>query len=170
MRRTGTIPRLRGSGNSCRHPIHEGAEMNNTLALYQQMGKEAFGKAVTQFAPYFSTIAPSFTDLRPGFAEVRFANRREVHNHIGTVHAIALCNAAELAAGTMTTVSLAEGREWIPVGMSVQYLAKAKTDMRVVADGAGVDWSRTGNVEVPVDAFDTEGKRVFTATITMNLR
>ncbi|WP_194721058.1 hotdog fold domain-containing protein [Noviherbaspirillum malthae] len=144
--------------------------MNNTLALYQQMGKEAFGKAVTQFAPYFSTIAPSFTDLRPGFAEVRFANRREVHNHIGTVHAIALCNAAELAAGTMTTVSLAEGREWIPVGMNVQYLAKAKTDMRVVADGAGVDWNHTGNVEVPVDAFDTEGKRVLTATITMNLR
>lgn len=144
--------------------------MNQTLALYQQMGNEAFGKAVTQLAPYFSTIAPSFTELRPGFAEVRFANRREVHNHIGTVHAIALCNAAELAAGTMTTVSLAEGREWIPVGMSVQYLAKAKTDMRVVADGAGVDWSHAGNVEVPVDAFDTEGKRVFTATITMNLR
>ncbi|MEC4719647.1 hotdog fold domain-containing protein [Noviherbaspirillum sp. CPCC 100848] len=144
--------------------------MNSTLALYQQMGNEVFSKAVTQVAPYFSTITPDFTALRPGFAEVRFANRREVHNHIGTVHAIALCNAAELAAGTMTTVSIAEGREWIPVGMNVQYLAKAKTDMRVVADGSGVDWSHAGNVEVPVDAFDTEGRRVFTATITMNLR
>lgn len=144
--------------------------MNSTLALYQQMGNEAFSKAVTQVAPYFSTITPDFTALRPGFAEVRFANRREVHNHIGAVHAIALCNAAELAAGTMTTVSIAEGREWIPVGMNVQYLAKAKTDMRVVADGTGVDWSHAGNVDVPVDAFDTEGKRVFTATITMNLR
>lgn len=144
--------------------------MNSTLALYQQMGNEVFSKAVTQVAPYFSTITPDFTALRPGFAEVRFANRREVHNHIGTVHAIALCNAAELAAGTMTTVSIAEGREWIPVGMNVQYLAKAKTDMRVVADGSGVDWSHAGNVEVPVDAFDTAGRRVFTATITMNLR
>lgn len=144
--------------------------MNPTLAMYQQMGNQAFSKAVTQVAPYFSTITPDFTELRPGFAEVRFANRREVHNHIGTVHAIALCNAAELAAGTMTTVSLAEGRQWIPVGMNVQYLAKAKTDMRVVADGSGVDWSHAGNVDVPVDAFDTEGKRVFTATITMNLR
>lgn len=144
--------------------------MNQTLGMYRQMGSEAFSKAVTTFAPYFSTIAPTFVELRPGFAEVTFANRREVHNHIGTVHAIALCNAAELAAGTMTTVSIPEGRQWIPVGMTVQYLAKAKTDMRVVADGGKVNWDATGDVQVPVDAFDTEGKRVFTAIITMNLK
>ncbi|RJF98009.1 hotdog fold domain-containing protein [Noviherbaspirillum saxi] len=144
--------------------------MNQTLAMYTQMGNESFSKAVTNFAPYFSTIDPTFVALRPGYAEVRFSNRREVHNHIGTVHAIALCNAAELAAGTMTTVSIPEGRQWIPVGMNVQYLAKAKTDMRIVADGAAVDWEQAGNVEVPVDAFDTEGKRVFTARITMNLK
>ena len=144
--------------------------MNQTLAMYKQMGNQDFSKAVTNFAPYFSTIAPTFVDLRPGYAEVTFANRREVHNHIGTVHAIALCNAAELAAGTMTTVSVPDGRQWIPVGMQVQYLAKAKTDMRVVADGVAVDWQQTGNVEVPVDAFDSEGKKVFTARITMNLK
>ncbi|NEX61205.1 hotdog fold domain-containing protein [Noviherbaspirillum galbum] len=144
--------------------------MNQTLALYQSMGNEAFSKAVGSFAPYFSTIAPTFRELRPGYAEVSFPNRREVHNHIGTVHAIALCNAAELAAGTMTTVSIPEGRQWIPVGMTVQYLAKAKTDMRVVANGESVAWDGTGNVEVPVDAYDTEGKHVFTARITMNLR
>lgn len=144
--------------------------MNQALGMYQKMGNKVFSKAVTEFAPYFATIDPTFTELRPGYAEVTFANRREVHNHIGTVHAIALCNAAELAAGTMTTVSIAEGRQWIPVGMNVQYLAKAKTDMRVVADGSQVNWDHTGDVQVPVDAFDTEGKRVFTATITMNLK
>lgn len=144
--------------------------MNQVLGMFQNMGNQAFSKAVTGFAPYFATIDPTFTELRPGYAEVTFANRREVHNHIGTVHAIALCNAAELAAGTMTTVSIPEGRQWIPVGMTVQYLAKAKTDMRVVANGQQVAWDHTGNVDVPVDAFDAEGKRVFTATITMNLK
>ncbi|QDZ28583.1 hotdog fold domain-containing protein [Noviherbaspirillum sp. UKPF54] len=144
--------------------------MNQVLGMFQNMGNQAFSKAVTGFAPYFATIDPTFTELRPGYAEVTFANRREVHNHIGTVHAIALCNAAELAAGTMTTVSIPEGRQWIPVGMAVQYLAKAKTDMRVVANGQQVAWDHTGNVDVPVDAFDAEGKRVFTATITMNLK
>ncbi|MFC7514566.1 hotdog fold domain-containing protein [Herbaspirillum sp. GCM10030257] len=144
--------------------------MNQTLAMYKQMGNQGFSKAVANFAPYFSTIAPTFLDLRPGYAEVTFANRREVHNHIGTVHAIALCNAAELAAGTMTTVSIPDGRQWIPVGMQVQYLAKAKTDIRVIADGAAVDWQQTGNVDVPVAAFDSAGKKVFTARITMNLK
>lgn len=144
--------------------------MNQTLNLYQQMGNEAFSKAVTNFAPYFSTIEPTFTELRPGYAEVKFANRREVHNHIGTVHAIALCNAAELAAGTVTQASIPDGRQWIPVGMTVQYLAKAKTDMRVVANGEGLAWDQTGNIDVPVDAYDTEGRHVFTAKITMNLK
>lgn len=144
--------------------------MNQVLGMFQNMGNQAFSKAVTGFAPYFATIDPTFTQLRPSYAEVTFANRREVHNHIGTVHAIALCNAAELAAGTMTTVSIPEGRQWIPVGMTVQYLAKAKTDMRVVANGEQVAWDHTGNVDVPVEAFDAEGKRVFTATITMNLK
>jgi acyl-coenzyme A thioesterase PaaI-like protein len=144
--------------------------MNQTMHLYQNMGNENFSKAVTGLAPYFATIEPQFTTLRPGYAEVTFANRREVHNHIGTVHAIALCNAAELAAGTMTTVSIPEGRQWIPVEMTVKYLAKAKTDMRVVANGEQLDWSQPGNVQVPVEAFDTEGKCVFTALITMNLK
>jgi acyl-coenzyme A thioesterase PaaI-like protein len=148
--------------------------MNQTLGMYQQMGSEAFSEAVTQFAPYFApyfaTIAPQFTELRPGYAEVVFANRREVHNHIGTVHAIALCNAAELAADTMTTVSIPDGRQRIPVGMNVQYLARAKTDMRVVANGENLAWEEVGNVEVPADAYDVDGKHAFTARITMNLK
>lgn len=144
--------------------------MNQTLSLYQNMGSENFTKAVVGLAPYFATIEPQFTELRPGYAEVTFPNRREVHNHIGTVHAIALCNGAELAAGTMTNASVPAGRQWIPVEMTVKYLAKAKTYIRVVANGEAIDWNSVGNVQVPVEAIDTDGKCVFTALITMNLR
>jgi hypothetical protein len=70
----------------------------------------------------------------------------------------------------MTAVSIAEGRQWIPVGMSTRYLAKAKTDMCIVADGGHVPWEQSGDVDVPVDAYDTEGRHVFSATITMNLK
>jgi len=144
--------------------------MNQTLTQYRKLGPQAFSHAVTALAPYFATIEPEFTELRPGYAELRFANRRAVHNHIGTVHAIALCNAAELAAGIMTAASIADGCQWIPVGMQVRYLAKARTDMRVVASGEQLAWERPGDIEVPVDAFDAGGERVFTATITMNLK
>src|SRR5690606_40371017 len=92
-------------------------------------------------------------ELRPGYAEVTFAKRREVLNHIGTVHAIALCNAAELAAGSMTDASIPAGYRWIPRGMTVEYLAKAKGDVRTVADGSAIDWSQTGDVKVPVVAY-----------------
>ncbi len=44
---------------------------------------------------------------------------------------IALCNAAELAAGTMTDASIPAGCRWIPRGMTVEYLAKADGDVTV---------------------------------------
>jgi acyl-coenzyme A thioesterase PaaI-like protein len=143
--------------------------MNPTLEMYKASGNQAFTQGVTEFAPYFKTIDPMFVELKPGYAEITFPNRKEVHNHLGTVHAIAMCNAAELVAGMMTEVSIPENHRWIPVGMTVRYLAKAKTDLRAVADGAGIDWTATGETGVPVTLFDTEGKEVFTAVITMKI-
>lgn len=47
-------------------------------------------------------------------------------NHIGTVHAIAMCNMAELAGGTMTEVTVPSTHRWIPKGMTVEYLKRQK--------------------------------------------
>ena len=138
--------------------------------LYKAVGKEKFGAKVSEIAPYFATILPEFVELKASFCEVKIENRKEIHNHIGTVHAIAMCNAAELVAGLMTDVSLPPGRRWIPVGMSVRYLAKAKTDIRAIADGKDVDWSGAGDIEIPVSIFDTNGTEVFLAKITMNVK
>lgn len=144
--------------------------MSQILDLYQSAGPEAFTTAVCQFAPYFSTIQPSVTALRPGHAEATVPFRREITNHLGTVHAIALCNAAELVAGTMTDATIPPGARWIPKGMTVEYLAKAKTDVRAVADGSQVAWADGGDQVVPVDIFDAQGTKVFTARITMNIK
>ncbi|MDB6145538.1 MAG: phenylacetic acid degradation protein [Pseudomonas sp.] len=144
--------------------------MNQFLTMFNSAGPEKFGDMVCQMAPYFSTIEPKWIELRHGRAEVQVPFRREITNHIGTVHAIALCNAAELVAGTMTNVSIPEGARWIPKGMTVEYLAKAKTDVRAVADGGDIDWTTTGDKVVTVDVFDAEDKKVFTARITMDVR
>ena len=144
--------------------------MSQNLALFQQLGAEKFSAAIGGVAPYFASIEPQFVDLRKGFAEVKIRNQRKVHNHIGTVHAIALCNGAELVAGTCTDVSIPEGARWLPIGMTVQYLAKAKTDIRVVTEADAVDWTQAGNLDVPVAAYDTEGTKVFSAVITMNVK
>lgn len=140
--------------------------MSQMLQMYQQVGPAQFSTMIGQVAPYFSSIAPQFVELRPGYAEVTFAKRREVLNHIGTVHAIALCNAAELVAGTMTDASIPSGCRWIPRGMTVEYLAKADGDIRAVADGGALDWSVLGDVKVPVMAYVGD-KPVLRAEITM---
>jgi acyl-coenzyme A thioesterase PaaI-like protein len=144
--------------------------MSQFLSMFNSAGPEAFSKMACQVAPYFSTINPLISALRPGHATVQVPFSKEITNHLGSVHAIAMCNAAELAAGTMTDVSIPAGARWIPKGMTVEYLAKAKTDVTAVADGEAVDWQTEGDKIVPVDIHDAEGKKVFTARITMNVK
>ncbi|MCE7524252.1 MULTISPECIES: hotdog fold domain-containing protein [Alloalcanivorax] len=144
--------------------------MSQLYQLYQSVDKDTFTQMVCGQAPYFSTIAPRFELLEPGRAQVNVPFRKEITNHLGTVHAIALCNAAELVAGTMTDVSIPAGARWIPKGMTVEYRAKAKTDVVAVADGSQVDWSQEGDLVVPVSIADSDGTEVFTAAITMNVR
>ncbi|MFJ2683642.1 MULTISPECIES: hotdog fold domain-containing protein [unclassified Pseudomonas] len=144
--------------------------MNQFLSMFTSAGPEAFSQMACKVAPYFSTINPLISELRPGYSSVQVPFSREITNHLGTVHAIAMCNAAELAAGTMTDVSIPTGARWIPKGMTVEYLAKAKTDVTAVANGEAVDWLTGGDKIVPVDVHDAEGKKVFTARITMNVK
>ncbi len=144
--------------------------MSQFLSMFNSAGPQAFSQMACQVAPYFSTINPLVTELRANAATVQVPFRREITNHLGTVHAIAMCNAAELAAGMMTDVSIPAGARWIPKGMTVEYLAKAKTDVTAVASGEGVDWQSEGDKIVTVDIHDTEGKHVFTARITMNVK
>ncbi|AOJ71804.1 MULTISPECIES: hotdog fold domain-containing protein [Burkholderia] len=144
--------------------------MSQVLDMFNAAGAAQFSKMVCQMAPYFGTIEPEVVGLQPGRAEAKVGFRREITNHIGTVHAIALCNAAELVAGLMTQVSIPDGLRWIPKGMTVEYLAKAKTDVTAVADGAAVDWQSEGDKIVPVEITDADGNTVFTARITMNIK
>lgn len=144
--------------------------MNQVLSMFNSAGPEAFSKMACQMAPYFTTINPLIAELRQGAATVKVPFCREITNHLGTVHAIALCNAAELAAGMMTNVSIPGGARWIPKGMAVEYLAKAKSEVTAMALGDEIDWNSEGDKLVPVEIRDSEGKAVFTARITMNVK
>jgi acyl-coenzyme A thioesterase PaaI-like protein len=143
--------------------------MSQLFDLYKQMGNDAFSKKICEIVPYFATIEPQFVQLQPGRAEVTMPNTVKVHNHLGTVHAIAMCNLAEIAAGLMADVSIPENCRWIPVGMNVRYLAKANTDLRGVADGSAIDWAIPGDKDVPVSITDMEGLEVCAATVIVKV-
>jgi uncharacterized protein (TIGR00369 family) len=143
--------------------------MSQIYDLYQQLGNGAFSKKICEIAPYFSTIDPTFVSLEPKYAEVTMPNTAKVHNHLGTVHAIAMCNLAEIVAGLMTDVSIPSDCRWIPIGMNVRYLAKAKTDLRGIADGRHIDWHTHGDKEIPVSILDTQGTAVCSATVIVKV-
>lgn len=130
-------------------------------------GKWLFSRMLCFKAPYFSSINPTFEALEPGRAEVSIRKRRAVLNHIGTVHAIAMCNMAELAGGTMTEATIPGTHRWIPKGMTVEYLKKATTDLAAVAQKEFDFGETAGEQVVPVEVHDTNGETVLRAEITM---
>ncbi|MFC3033388.1 hotdog fold domain-containing protein [Pseudoalteromonas fenneropenaei] len=144
------------------------------LKIYQRLswlpfGNWLFSKAICFKAPYFATIKPYVTELQPGCCRAILPNRRRVHNHIGTVHAIAQCNLAELCAGVMLDATLpSKTHRWIPRGMQVQYLQKATSDLSAIASiNVPAEWQDKSDLIVPVDIFDKDGNLVFHADVTM---
>jgi acyl-coenzyme A thioesterase PaaI-like protein len=133
-------------------------------------GKTVFTRAICLKAPYFGSIDPHIQALRPGYCEVHINDRRGVHNHLGTVHAIAMCNMAELAAGMATEVTIPTDARWIPVGMTVEYLRKARGNLRAVATLDPIPTHDEGvDVIANVDILDTSDQPVMKAAITMRV-
>ena len=104
-------------------------------------GKRLFSLLFAQKAPYFATIRPRFVEIRPNYAELLIPKRRGVHNHIKTVHAIALCNGLEAAMGALAEVSIPSDKRWIPKGMEISYTAKATSDITCIAETDPDQWT-----------------------------
>jgi acyl-coenzyme A thioesterase PaaI-like protein len=128
--------------------------MPQVLELYRQADRLPHGRRIFSLlfclkAPYFGTVRPRFTELRPNHAELVIRKRRKVHNHLGTVHVIAICNGLEAAMGALAEASVPSHKRWIPKGMDVRYTAKATSDITCVAETEPGQW--TGDdPEVPV--------------------
>ncbi len=133
------------------------------------LGRWVFTRIVCLKAPYFASISPRLVRLEPGYCEAWLRQRRRVQNHIGTVHAIALCNLAELCAGLVTDVSIPRDMRWIPQDMTVRYLRKATGRITAVAKPATplVTASEPYAATIHVTLEDEAGETVADADIHM---
>ena len=120
---------------------------NKTSALPQ--GKRVFSFLFGQKAPYFASIRPRFVSIEPNRAELLIPKRRRVHNHLKTVHAIALCNGLEAAMGALAEATIPADKRWIPKGMTVSYTAKASGDITCVAETDADQWT-ADDADLPV--------------------
>ncbi|WP_285652019.1 hotdog fold domain-containing protein [Actinomycetospora sp. NBRC 106375] len=134
-------------------------------------GRLLVSAAVWLRAPYFLTAAPVIRRLEPGRAEVSLRNWWLVHNHLGTVHAIASCNLAEYAMGVLAEATVPDTHRWIPRGMSVAYLAKAETDLVAVATfpAPPAFGDEREDVDADVVLTDAHGREVVRATISLRI-
>ena len=113
------------------------------------LGTRAFSLAFAHKAPYFFSVRPRFTVIEPNHAELVIRDRRGVHNHLGTVHAIALCNGLEAAMGALAEATIPAGKRWIPKGMEVSYTAKATGDVTCIAETDAERWT-SDDPDLPV--------------------
>lgn len=131
---------------------------NYVLRTYRKLEGKTFGswlfsRYLAKKAPYFRTINANVTKVEPNWVECVIPKKRTVENHIGTVHVIAICNGLELAMGVMAEASIPTNLRWIPKGMTVDYVAKAGSDIRCVARVDAESW-KPGDLVVDVLAYD----------------
>jgi len=147
--------------------------MSQVLRLYDRVSRLPLGDRIFSFAfarraPYFATVRPRFTVLEPNHVELVIRKRRAVHNHIGTVHAIALCNGLEAAMGALAEATIPSHKRWIPKGMEVAYTAKADSDVTCVAETDPAQWaSDDPDLPVRVRGTGADGTVVVEGTIRL---
>ncbi len=144
---------------------------NATLATWKRFtrypgGKTLFSKLVDFKAPYFGSAGAVVDVLEPNFAQLKLRKRRAVQNHIGTVHVIAILNMLEKAMGVCAEASIPPHLRWIPKGMTLEYPAKAGTDLTGTAEIDPAGWV-PGDLPVVVTAYDESRNVVVRGTILL---
>jgi len=132
-------------------------------------GSRLFSVAAVARKPKFASVLPHVVRMEPGLAEVPVPKWFMVFNHLHTVHAIASCNAAEVAMGMLMEATVPRSHRWIPKAMNVQYLDKATTSLcaRAELDPPNFTAIIEGvDLVVPVSVTDRSGTEVVHADIT----
>lgn len=140
------------------------------LKIYEKLsrwplGKWLFSRIAALKAPYFGSIKPFIAELTSSQCVVVMKKRRAVTNHLGTVHAIAMCNMCEFAFGLVMEAGLPRHLRWIPKGMTVRYLKPAKTNLRAICDFPQILKLEAGDHQIPVQVKDLNDAIVMEADI-----
>jgi acyl-coenzyme A thioesterase PaaI-like protein len=128
-------------------------------------GQWLFARIFSLFVPYSGSVGPRIRVLEPGHAEVEIPDRRANRQHLGSVHAIALMNAAEQASGLAMLAGLPEGIRGIVTQISMQYLKKARGTIRAVSHVAVPAVTADTDLDVTAECLDRGGNVVARATV-----
>ena len=144
--------------------------MASFLDIYNRLqklplGGSLFNKGIGFVAPFFGKIHPNVVKLEPSLCVVQIKDRWGIRNHMGSINAGAMCTLAELTGGMALDATLSSNLRWIPKGMSVRYLARAKGRLEAVC-AFDASLLKEGDVVLPISVKNLKNREVFSAEIT----
>jgi acyl-coenzyme A thioesterase PaaI-like protein len=128
-------------------------------------GRRVFSRGIGMAAPYTNSIGAVVVELGDNYSKVTMRDRRAVRNHLRCVHAIALCNLAELTANVALGYSLPDDGRFIVAGLSIDYIKKARGTISATCECPSIESSARREYAVPVIMRDPEGVIVARATL-----
>ena len=133
-------------------------------------GKALFTFLLGRMTPYSGSIGARVDELEPGWCRVALRDRRRVRNHLGSIHAMALANLAEMASGLAVLVGLPADVQGIVTGFSITYLKKARGLLTAECRAERLNVTAEQEYEAAVAVTDAQGNVVARASARWRLR
>ena len=144
------------------------------LALWRRLkpwplGEWIFAKLFAHTVPYSGSTKPRIKILEPGHAEVEIPDIRANRQHLGSVHAIALMNVAEMASGLAMMAGLPATVRGIVTTLEMTYHKKARGTIRAVSRVTVPTVTSDQEFIVVAECLDKSGTCVATGRVTWRL-